>query len=36
MTVNPKTIVFVLDLVGALALAASGIIVKHYLPTNTI
>ena len=31
MKVKPETIVFVLDLVGALALAASGVIVKHYL-----
>lgn len=29
--VNPKTIVFVLELVGVLTLSASGVIVKHYL-----
>ena len=27
---DSKTIVFVLDLIGTLALAASGVVVKHY------
>ena len=31
MTYNPKTISFVLDLVGAIALAASGAVFKHYI-----
>ena len=31
LMVNSKTIVFVLDLVGALALAASGVVVKYYV-----
>ena len=29
--VNSKTIVFVLDLIGAIALAASGVVLKHYI-----
>jgi len=28
--VNSKTIVFVLDLIGAIAIAASGVVAKHY------
>lgn len=28
--VNSKTIAFVLDLIGAIALAASGVVVKYY------
>ena len=31
MQVNSNTIVFVLDLVGALAIAASGVVAKHYI-----
>ncbi len=31
MQAKTETIVFVLDLVGALALAASGVVAKHYL-----
>lgn len=31
MKANSKTIVFVLDLIGALALAASGVVVKYYI-----
>ena len=31
MKVNSETVVFVLDLVGALALAASGVIAKHFI-----
>jgi len=30
MKVNSNVIVFILDLIGAVALAASGVIVKHY------
>jgi hypothetical protein len=30
MQANSKTIVFVLDLIGALALAASTVVVKYY------
>lgn len=36
MMVNPKTIVFVLELVGVLTLSASSVIVKHYLPTPKV
>lgn len=31
MKVNPKTVVFVLDLVAALAVAGAGVVVKHYI-----
>lgn len=34
LKVNPKTIVFALELFGALALAASGVIAKHYIPAT--
>lgn len=30
LMVNSKTIVFVLDLIGAIAIAASGVVAKHY------
>lgn len=36
MKVNSTVIVFVLDLIGALALAASGVVAKHYLPTSVV
>ena len=36
MKVNPKTIVFALELLGALALAASGVIAKHYITAATV
>ena len=36
MKVNSETIVFVLDLISALALAACGVIVKHYFPTPVV
>lgn len=31
MKVNPKTVVFVLELFGTLALAAGGVVVKHFI-----
>lgn len=31
MKVNPKTVKFVLDLIAALAVAASGVVTKYYL-----
>ncbi len=36
MKANSKTIVFVLELIGALALAASGVIAKHYITTSVV
>ena len=36
MKVNSTTIVFVLDLIGALALAASGVVAKHYISTSIV
>ena len=36
MKVNSKTIVFVLDLVGALALAASSVVAKHYIVDSEV
>ena len=33
MKVDPKTVVFVLELVGSLALAAGGVVARHYLPS---
>ena len=30
MKVNPKTVKFVLDLIAALAVAASGVVAKYY------
>ncbi len=36
MKVNSATIVFVLDLIGALALAASGVVAKHYISTTVV
>lgn len=35
MKVNSQTIVFALELIGALALAASNVIAKHYITTTT-
>lgn len=34
MKANSQTIVFVLDLIGALAMAASGVVVKYYLTSQ--
>lgn len=34
MKIDPKTTKFVLDLVIAIASAASTVIVKHYFPTD--
>ena len=34
MKVNSTTILFMLDLIGALALAASGVVAKHYISTS--
>lgn len=31
MKVNPKTVIFVLELTGAVALAAAKIVTKYYL-----
>lgn len=31
MKVNPRTVKFVLDLVAALAVTASGVVAKYYL-----
>lgn len=31
MKVNPKTVVFVLELVAALAVTASGVVSKYYI-----
>lgn len=36
MKVNSTTIVFVLELVGALALAASSVVAKHYISTSAV
>lgn len=36
MKVNSTTIVFVLDLIGALALAASGVVAKHYISASVV
>ena len=36
MKVISATIVFVLDLIGALALAASGVVAKHYIPALVV
>lgn len=36
MKVNSTTIVFVLDLIGALALAASGVVAKHYISAYVV
>ena len=36
MKVNSTTIVFVLDLIGALALAASGVVDKHYISAPVV
>lgn len=36
MKVNSTTIVFVLDLIGALALAASGVVAEHYIPASVV
>ena len=36
MKANSATIVFVLDLIGALALAAGGVIAKHYFPATVV
>lgn len=36
MKVNPKTVVFVLELMSAVALAAAGVVAKYYcdVPQN--
>lgn len=31
MKVNPKTVIFTLDIVAAIATALSSVVVKHYL-----
>ena len=31
MKVNPKTVIFILDLIVAVATAATGVVVKHYI-----
>lgn len=36
MQVNSKTIVFVLELIGALALTAGGVVAKHYISTAVV
>ena len=36
MKANSATIVFVLDLIGALALAAGGVVAKHYIPATVV
>ena len=36
MKVNPKAIVFALELIGAIAFAAVGVIAKHYIPNTTV
>ena len=36
MKVKSHAIVFALELIGALALAASGVIAKHYLTAPTV
>ena len=36
MKVNSQTIVFALELIGALALAASSVIAKHYITAATV
>ena len=36
MKVNSNTIIFVLDLIGALALAASGVVAKHYTTASVV
>ena len=36
MKVNSTTIVFVLDLIGALALAASDVVAKHYISASVV
>ena len=36
MKVNSHTIVFALELIGALAFAASGVIAKHYITAITV
>lgn len=36
MKVNSTTIVFVLDLIGSLALAASGVVAKHYISASVV
>ncbi len=33
MKVNPRTVKFVLDLVAALAVTASGVVAKYYIDT---
>lgn len=36
MKVNSTTIVFVLDIIGALALVASGVVAKHYISASVV
>lgn len=36
MKVNSRTIVFALELIGALALAASSIVAKHYISASVV
>ncbi len=36
MKVNSATVVFVLDLIGALALAASGVVAQHYISASVV
>lgn len=34
MKVNPKTVMFALDIVAAVATALSSVVLKHYLDTT--
>lgn len=36
MKANPKTVVFVLELVSALALTASTYVIKYYIETPSV